>query len=445
MTSLSLLIDCYRTFQRTIFFLLTLTAYCISPAIGAGPVVCPVTDYGAFERQLEHISRAEKLQHSKDFKGAVEQWLIVLKNEPNDISPLEQLAHCYAELHEPRKAIDCCNRLLQLNPAGGGTLLQSILSYNELKETDKAIAANNLMKKYGFTGESFGFLCSIPSRESTIQTVGMIDSEISRFPACPDLYLSKAELLQRLGKFRAAIVASEQCAHSAVYHSWIWRLAKERESDAFCAVGNYDKAFLCVNQALEGLSFRGAKMPDTAAHVLKAMLITKANVLSQQKKFKEAVSALNLLSAYHYADPDIYLERASLHMKEKNVSGALEDLDIANRVAPHQPKPIEKKAETLSLLNRHLEAAQEYSRVLAMDPSEPMHYVRRAREYESMNSEHYLRMAIADYTQAIGLDPNEVVSYQSRAKLYRKIKDTKNANLDDAQVKRIDDSHLYRK
>jgi tetratricopeptide (TPR) repeat protein len=441
MTSLSLLIDRYRTFQRTIFFLLTLSACCISPAIGAGPVA----GYGAFERQQEHFSHAEKLQHSKDFTGAVEQWLIVLKNEPNDITPLEQLAHCYGKLHEPRKAIDCCNRLLQLNPASGGTLLQSILAYNELKETEKAISADNLMKKYGFTGESFGFLCSLASRENTIKTVGLINREIGQFPTCPDLYLSKVELLQRLGKFREAIAASEQCARSAAYHSWVWRLAKERESDAFCAVGNYDKASLCINEALDGLSFRGAKMPDTAAHVLKAMLTTKANVLSRQKKFKEAVSALNLLIAYHYADPDIYLERASLQMKEKDVPGALQDLDNANRVAPHQPQPIEKKAETLSRLNRHLEAAQEYSRVLAMDPSEPMHYVRRAREYESMNSEHYQRMAIADYTQAIGLDPNEVVSYQSRAALYRKIKDMKSANLDDEQVKRIDDAHLYRK
>jgi tetratricopeptide (TPR) repeat protein len=308
-------------------------------------------------------------------------------------------------------------RILDLDPATGGCLVQRIGVFEKLHQHDKALAADALLKKYGFTGETFPLLFSPHGVRDSDTAIPRLEEQISRTPTCPDLYLKLSDILTITGQHSEALRVALQGAKAAPIHSWVWRMLESTAASSYWALNKTALADACFNKALEGLKFNGRERPFTAAHALAVILIARAQMHTALNQPKAAINDLTLLINNHAPDPDHYVARARIFAATKDWDKALKDCNDAVLVAHENVAGLEERSMVLTALKRYNESANDLT-VLLKHARDQTYLLQRATNYELSNQ---FDKALADYGTIIKMDHKEVMAYEQRARIYRKL------------------------
>ncbi len=80
---------------------------------------------GCYDRFAQDWKLGLKYTQSQDYKAALPHWQNIVKADPNDIQGLQYLSEALEKVGDLKGALAVSDRILQLNPADGRTLLQT--------------------------------------------------------------------------------------------------------------------------------------------------------------------------------------------------------------------------------------------------------------------------------------------------------------------------------
>jgi tetratricopeptide (TPR) repeat protein len=365
----------------------------------------------------------EALPHIKD----------LLAIEPNSVIDIQNYCTYFEQIGDYAGVIRESQRLLDLYPATGGCLVERIGAFEKLHQHDKALAADALLKKYGFTGETFKLLFGIHGVSDSDTGIPRLEEQITRTPTCPDLYLKLSGILATTGQHEEAVRIALEGAKVAPVHSWVWRMLESTAGYSSFALNKTTRANICFRKATEGLKFDGRERPFTAAHALAAILTSRAQMHTVAYEPKEAINDLTLLINNHSPDPDFYVQRAKLFAAAKEFDKALKDCNDALLVAHENIPALEQRSLVLSALKRYNESANDLT-VLLKHARDQTYLLQRATNYELAKQ---FDKALADYDTIIKMDKKEVMAYEQRARIYRKLGKLDLAVKDEAVAKSL--------
>ena len=354
--------------------------------VSCGPTLAGMPDKsglspGSYDRFTEHMKLGLKFNHDNDYKHALPHWQSIVNDDPNNIVGLQNLACALDRVGDLHGSLAVSDRILQLNPADGGTLLTRTVIFDKLHQHEKALQASRIMNKIEFTGDTLSALGSIHGPGDYELAFKRLGKQISRTPKNPDLYLTMCTLYSQLGRQTEAAEAADRCANYSPKYCWVWRTAKVKEAAAELAMLQDQAALRLLDESLANLQFGKSKPPDTASLVLEEALLTRAQVYDTQKKYKEALAALTLLVDNHFPDPAFFVNRAATYLEMNDSAHALTDLGKAIFVSPSHNTAYVKRSALLTSLKRYKEAIQDVNKLVEMSPSDEMFLLQRAKLY----------------------------------------------------------------
>ncbi len=434
-----------------------------------------------------YILTSQVLMHKEHFKEALE---MILEAEylDNTWARLYLIkGDIYTALNDYTKAIESYNKAVELEPdtldnnlALGSALLSSgdlVSAEKVLKATLKSYPNNGWL--YYYLGKIYSQKCKIPEALAEFSRAGRL------LPGKTDPVLSKATLLQRLGRYEDALEDYKWCISEGIESAELffnmgecyWHCSNINESiklynkaiklgfsdtvvyinlaEAYLATGQRQLAVECFNQAAELSPHNPDVYSGRGALFFDLGLIDKAE--------NDINHALRLDSGL----PEAFLTRASIRQIKGDKDGAISDYATAAHLIPDDIGTLTRwvnavaatgeiaeaqhileriiskrdeietdllllKGDLYSQLEMHNDAIDIYLQVLDMVPDdfEPLLRIAELKE----ESEEF-DIALEYYTKAINLLPAEPILYLHRASLLRRLDQESRAQADEKLAK----------
>ncbi len=143
----------------------------------------------------------------------------------------------------------------------------------------------------------------------------------------------------------------------------------------------------------------------------------RSDCKKEQQDYESGLDDINIAIALkqNYEDDKLILRRAHLRKEVGDLPGAKADLKTFLKLNPKSAKHYKEYAKLCEMnKDNYKEAIENYSKSIALDPTDDSAFKGRARLYATLNED---QKAIADFTSAIALKPNDADFYRSRGSI----------------------------
>lgn len=402
----------------------------------------------------------------KQYSAAEENYNQALRMRPDDGSVYNNRGILYKEQHDMQRALDDYSQAITFLKDQPGPFINRGALYQERKDYEKAendykqalgldeknIAANVnlgvLFSETGRTEEAYEkyeiAIANDPDDATAYVNMGVYHHKKGELDKAAEYYFDALErdssisaahnnlanILFILGDLEKAEKSYSKAIQydSSEYLSFLSR-ARIRNQ-----IGQYDKAIIDLNMAI-------VLAPDTPAiyieraSVYKEMgndvlatadfekakelgggnfyvLITQAGMLSEQKRYEEALDLLNQAISLAPKEKTGWMNRAFVYAKLDYVRNAIDDYGKVLEI-DHEDSDVYKNRGNLYQKTGDFDRAiADYSKALDLRPEDINILFNRAGAYEQGDD---LEKAIEDYKSIIRLDPRNKIALQNRA------------------------------
>lgn len=135
----------------------------------------------------------------------------------------------------------------------------------------------------------------------------------------------------------------------------------------------------------------------------------------------------------------IYARRGLAWIIEDDLDEALADFTRAIELNPKDLRALTGRARTLTLLEQHAKAAEDWTAVIALDPDAEANHLKRGVSHLAAGN---TAAAMADFDKSIALDPKNIDGFIGRANVFVALKDKEKALIEFARAEAIDPKHF---
>jgi tetratricopeptide (TPR) repeat protein len=156
----------------------------------------------------------------------------------------------------------------------------------------------------------------------------------------------------------------------------------------------------------------------------------RARAYNYKRRYKEAIADYSQAIKFRPKDTDLYLRRAYTYAAMGDESKSIIDFQNAeSRMNPQNSSEYARRGEIrYSNLKKYLEAANDYTKAIELDPGSNELYATRAKIHVELKRD---SLALADYTQAIHLNADDARNnYFERGAIYHRLNDYSKAIAD---------------
>ena len=164
------------------------------------------------------------------------------------------------------------------------------------------------------------------------------------------------------------------------------------------------------------------------------MLANQSIRLSKTGKAEESKARISKAIQINPRSPDLYAERAWLHLEEKNFEAALQDYDSAIRRDPNNTEWWYNRGLALEKCGKPIAAFDSFGKALILDERNAKAWFMQG--YLQLKKNQFSE-AVKSFTNAITIDSNYGMAYQNRAIAYYRMGQLKQACADVEQATQL--------
>lgn len=171
-------------------------------------------------------------------------------------------------------------------------------------------------------------------------------------------------------------------------------------------------------------------------------LITVALQHRAEGRYPEALEVLDQAISKYPDNADLFLVRGSLRLEQNQVSVALHDLNVAQKLEPDNPAILVNRAQALKTFGRGKEAMKDLDHAVNVNPD---YLAARFNRGVMLYSDGKLKKALADFDHCIAIDPHSAAPYFNRASVYEAMGKNDQAIADFERFLELSDNKEWKK
>ncbi len=308
----------------------------------------------AMDPAPHRLARAQLLSDGQRYEEAILQLDQVLANQPNNLAALELKGLNEAWSGRYQESVATFDRLISLSPDPGRLHLPRARALFWDERYAEALEAANLAVSNDPTDQE-----ALQLKAQAADAAGRRDEAlaayadvISRSPEPAQFHLARATLLGENQEYEAALDEARAALSS-----------QPDEVAALEATARYAAAAQRYSESIDAYDQLVERSPEVAHR------ISRARVLAWDQRYDQAIAVVDDILQDEPANMDALALRAEVATWAGNYSESLVTYD---RILSENPdmENVRQRARVLVLDQQYQTAADEYSRVLANDPSD---------------------------------------------------------------------------
>ena len=349
----------------------------------------------------QKLQDVNKLLYQERINNAINACTVAIYLKPNDVKGYMlrsdiywSRGNVYEYERDYERAIDDCNKVIELEPANAEAYAKRGRAYNSLKNYGRALKD--------------------------------INHAIQLNPNIAEAYLYRSFIYEKLGDKdnamadvnKAIEISPEDARFLAIRGSMFWRLKGDKNK----ALAEFDKA-LQINPACQAALFLRMRVYMVDENDMNKLLIECNKWLElwpDDAPIYDIRSGLYEMMGEH--------EKAQADMK---TSQRLSSQEVTSRDTAIAARDKARYGDVLYSHQDYEAAINAYTEAINIDSSYVGAYIKRAKIYRELND---FGSAVADYSKVIKIDPEYIEAYYERSMTYSEMNDEKLSQKDLNQV-----------